>query len=527
MSQYYVTGSGGGGSGIVTIDGDTGSITGSTVTIYADNAALNCGSSVLFANSGTTSTLSVTDGNLNTVIGSSSGIASLPSSENTIVGAAAFASVNNSNASLNAGLGYHVFHNLTSGGGNSCAGAQCFPGLSGGSYNCGLGYRSGANYSGGESYNVLIASVGVNSENSVLRIGDTTGTGSPNALNSAYIQGVYSNSQAIGASVDYVTINTSTGQLGVTATAAGSITLNPDSGEGSPVSGNTINIQAFSDPNFPNACGSSVFFYGDTSTSPQTLVLNLSDNLSNTILGNNAGNSSLSGSGENVILGASAFKNATNDFYNTGIGYDALGSVAGGASYNTAIGYGSGSNYTGGETANILLQSGGVTGESNVMRLGNSTGTGSFGNNQTFITGLWSTTQNPASGIYFVTVNSNSGSSQDLCGVTALTPLITSWTDEAISFNAASGNGYFCSAALTATLPSSPSQGDMVSIAADTSGTVVVQASTGQTIRISSVSSSSGGTATSGVAGSSLQLVYRAANSEWFSIATEGNWTLA
>lgn len=37
-----------GSSGIAVINGDTGSITGTTVTIYADNSTQNCGSSVLF-----------------------------------------------------------------------------------------------------------------------------------------------------------------------------------------------------------------------------------------------------------------------------------------------------------------------------------------------------------------------------------------------------------------------------------------------------------------------------------------------
>src|ERR1017187_4726885 len=42
--------------GIVTIDGDTGSITGSTVTIYANQATRQAGASVAFVNSGSTST---------------------------------------------------------------------------------------------------------------------------------------------------------------------------------------------------------------------------------------------------------------------------------------------------------------------------------------------------------------------------------------------------------------------------------------------------------------------------------------
>ena len=76
MSQAGMNNSGsggGGGSAITTIDGDVGSITGSTVTIYADNAANAAGSSVKFINSGTISTLQLSDANENTMIGKNSG----------------------------------------------------------------------------------------------------------------------------------------------------------------------------------------------------------------------------------------------------------------------------------------------------------------------------------------------------------------------------------------------------------------------------------------------------------------------
>jgi hypothetical protein len=107
------------------------------------------------------------------------------------------------------------------------------------------------------------------------------------------------------------------------------------------------------------------------------------------------------------------------------------------------------------------------------------------------------------------------------------TSIIGAWTDEATSFSAASGNGYFCTAALTATLPASPSQGDVINIAVDTASAVVIQANTGQTIRLGNITSTTAGTATSSAIGDSLQLVYRSANSEWFSVSSTGNWLLA
>lgn len=106
-------------------------------------------------------------------------------------------------------------------------------------------------------------------------------------------------------------------------------------------------------------------------------------------------------------------------------------------------------------------------------------------------------------------------------------PSFFPWTDENISFLASVNNGYFCSSALTATLPASPSQGDVVNIAVDTSGTVIVQASAGQIIRLGNTATSIAGTATNVGMGSSLNLVYRSSSSTWYSISSEGNWILA
>lgn len=123
-----------------------------------------------------------------------------------------------------------------------------------------------------------------------------------------------------------------------------------------------------------------------------------------------------------------------------------------------------------------------------------------------------------------ITITGNPGT--NTLTVTGTTSSIA-WTDEATSFLAVSGSAYFASAALTMTLPASPIQGDVVILAADTSGTVVAQANTGQTIQLGGAATSSGGTATSSVKGNSLYLVYRAADTEWFSIATTGSWILA
>ena len=67
-------------------NGDTGSITGSTVTIFANNSSRVCGSSVLFSNTGTTSTLNVSDVYANTLLGLPSGNATLTGRYNSSFG---------------------------------------------------------------------------------------------------------------------------------------------------------------------------------------------------------------------------------------------------------------------------------------------------------------------------------------------------------------------------------------------------------------------------------------------------------
>lgn len=101
------------------------------------------------------------------------------------------------------------------------------------------------------------------------------------------------------------------------------------------------------------------------------------------------------------------------------------------------------------------------------------------------------------------------------------------WTDENTSFAVTVNNGYFCTAALTATLPASPSQGNLAVFETTSSGSIVIKANTGQFINLGSGTSSSAGTATSSAVGNSLYLVYRSASSTWHSISTEGTWLLA
>jgi hypothetical protein len=102
------------------------------------------------------------------------------------------------------------------------------------------------------------------------------------------------------------------------------------------------------------------------------------------------------------------------------------------------------------------------------------------------------------------------------------------WTDKAISFAAAVGNGYFVTATATATLPASPAQGNTISFAVDSaSGILTIQANTGQIIRVGKVVCAAAGICVSNFDGDAITLVYRASDTTWISVpGTEGTWTL-
>jgi len=113
----------------------------------------------------------------------------------------------------------------------------------------------------------------------------------------------------------------------------------------------------------------------------------------------------------------------------------------------------------------------------------------------------------------------------------AVPMVATTWTDKAVSFNAAAANGYFITAtSVAATLPASPSQGATISfgVAFTGSASLAITANTGQVIQLGSSASSSGGTMTNTALGDSCVLVYHTADTTWYCIGgPQGNWTLA
>ena len=173
---------------IDTIDGDTGSATptAGVVTIYADVAALNAGSSVQFTNSGSTSTFNVTDSNSNTIIGQGAGKAGISSTQNVAFGAVALHSA--TSAAGNTAIGYDTLGSLSTGQNNAALGDAAGAALRTGSYNTLLGYTAGSNYVGAETSNIIISNAATSTENNVIRIG-AQGTG-PGQQNQCYVAGI-------------------------------------------------------------------------------------------------------------------------------------------------------------------------------------------------------------------------------------------------------------------------------------------------------------------------------------------------
>lgn len=89
--------------------------------------------------------------------------------------------------------------------------------------------------------------------------------------------------------------------------------------------------------------------------------------------------------------------------------------------------------------------------------------------------------------------------------------------------------GEFVTAAVTRTLPATAGllDGDLVIYYCTTAGALVITANTGQTIRIGTLVSSSGGTATSTQIGDSVSLRFDATAVSWRCVSVIGTWVMA
>lgn len=88
-------------------------------------------------------------------------------------------------------------------------------------------------------------------------------------------------------------------------------------------------------------------------------------------------------------------------------------------------------------------------------------------------------------------------------------------------------NGYNATAAGTYNMPATAAQGEMIIVFCDTAGAVVLDCPALNFIRIGSLITSSGGTATSTSIGDSLTLRYRLSSLTWESVGVVGTWLVA
>ena len=306
-------------------------------------------------------------------------------------------------------------------------------------------------------------------------------------------------------------------------------TFDGDTGSATP-SGGVITIEAGQST---QNSGSTVLFSGSGST----LTFDVTDANKNTVIGHGAGTTHVAfnttGLGYNVLnaangagyctaVGTYALADFTNGTAidpvgqgsNVAIGANALQQLLTGA-FNTCIGTSAGFAYVNAEANNICIGYNvqGTAAETNVIRLGNST------NATCFIQGINGNTVTSAK---MVTINSSTGQ----LGTSAIPKGAFTWTDEAVSFNAAVQNGYFVTANSTGTMPAAPSQGDVIAFTVDNATAIcTVQANTGQILRQGIAVSASAGTAASSKNGDSITFVYRASDTAWIASSVIGTWT--
>ncbi len=160
-------------------------------------------------------------GTFNTFVGAGAGNITLTtgsSIDNTAVGSLTLAGL--TTGANNVVMGVSSGQSISTGSNNTIIGFDSAANLLTGSNNVLVGQSAGGNYTGAESSNILINATGTVGESNVMRLG-ISGSGA-GQVNKAFIAGVASVSVS---NLNYVTIDTTTGQFGSAATATGSSVL--------------------------------------------------------------------------------------------------------------------------------------------------------------------------------------------------------------------------------------------------------------------------------------------------------------
>lgn len=211
-----------GGGGITTIDGDSGSATGATITFDIQSSGSKTSQ---FIGSGSTVLLQLGDLSDNCILGIASANLTLTGNSNTGLGAGVLAALttgsNNTVMGLAAGgsidagdsnilIGRQCGDTITTGNSNVAIGYLAITQLIDGSNNIAIGDQAGSNWTGTESNNIALSHIGDIADSGVIRIG-TNGT-----QVSCFIQGIAGVTVANSAAV---LIDTTTGEMGTIASS--------------------------------------------------------------------------------------------------------------------------------------------------------------------------------------------------------------------------------------------------------------------------------------------------------------------
>jgi hypothetical protein len=319
------------------------------------------------------------------------------------------------------------------------------------------------------------------------------------------------------------TSNGGTAQLNINLPTTVAITFDGDIGSATPAA-NVITFNANTNS------GSSVEFSGSGST----ISLLVTDTSSNTIIGLDAGDASITGV-QNTALGQTALGHVTSSSFNTALGQVALNALTTGNGTNTAVGQhslsnlttgsgnsvlgqGTGNSYTTNESSNVLINSVGVIGDNNTLRIGGATGSGNQQLNKAFIQGI---SGNTVSNPQVVMINSATGQLGS-----AATGGGLSWDLASVNTNMVSNTGYIADGGgrVTLTLPATSNIGDVISVVNSINGFMIAQ-NAGQQITFASQQTTvgtSGNLSSTQVLGEAVTLLCIAANTDWQVISSIG-----
>lgn len=172
--------------------------------------------------------------------------------------------------------------------------------------------------------------------------------------------------------------------------------------------GNTITVRTNENIDLPDTASSTVGTYRiDGATILHTFGL---DN-TNTFLGEDSGNFTMDPvfCTNNVGLGRRTLRSLTDGSINVAAGFQALRDITTGDE-NVAIGSGAGLQYTSSESNNVLICNGGVVGENDTIRIGNSRHT------RAFFEGIYKVNPPGTSAQYVIIDNNNQLGSTDYTG---------------------------------------------------------------------------------------------------------------